>query len=143
MTLKGEARTRYMRDYMRRKRAQERAEAPSLTRERVKPTPASGAAKDVRIRELEALLIKRYRAGMKAGLEVIQHLKAENAAMKVELAKLRGEGQVTRSHREERSRPVEFTEVGRLRAEIGRLKSDIIKLRMMLQEEPDATKLRK
>jgi hypothetical protein len=54
-----------------------------------------------------------------------------------------GEGQLTRSHREERSRPVEFTEVGRLRAEIGRLKSDNIKLKMMLQEEPDAAKLRK
>jgi hypothetical protein len=38
---------------------------------------------------------------------------------------------------------VEFTEIGRLRAENGRLKSDITKLRMMLQEEPDATKLRK
>jgi hypothetical protein len=54
-----------------------------------------------------------------------------------------GEGQLTRSHREERSRPVEFTEVGKLRAEIGRLKSDNFKLKAALQEEPDAAKLRK
>jgi hypothetical protein len=70
-------------------------------------------------------------------------LRAENAALKAELAKRRGEGHLTRSHREERGRPVEFTEVGRLRAEIGRLKSDIHKLKAALQEEPDAAKLRK
>jgi len=49
----------------------------------------------------------------------------------------RGEGQLMRSRREE------FTEVGKLRAEIVRLKSDIAKLKAMLQEEPDAAKLRK
>jgi hypothetical protein len=37
----------------------------------------------------------------------------------------------------------EFTEIGRLRGEIGRLKSDNRKLKEMLQEEPDAAKLRK
>ena len=72
-------------------------------------------------------------------LLTIAKLKARIA----ELEQRRGESQVTRSHREERGRPVEFTEVGKLRAEVGRLKSDIIKLKMMLQEEPDAAKLRK
>lgn len=55
----------------------------------------------------------------------------------------RSEGQVTRRHREERGRPVEFTEIGKLRAEIVTLKSDIIKLKTALQEEPDVAKLRK
>jgi hypothetical protein len=75
----------------------------------------------------------------------IRELKQQLAQAHKRIAELerRGEGQLTRSHREERSRPVEFTEVGKLRAEIGRLKSDIIKLKMMLQEEPDAAKLRK
>src|SRR5215472_11826857 len=70
---------------------------------------------------------------------------AEITALKRRIVELeqRGKDQLTRSHREERSRPVEFTEVGKLRAEIGRLKSDVTKLRMMLQEEPDAAKLRK
>jgi uncharacterized protein with PIN domain len=54
-----------------------------------------------------------------------------------EVVERRGEGELTRSRREE------FTEVGKLRAEIGRLKSDNTKLRAMLQEEPDAAKLRK
>jgi len=83
MTLKGEARTKYMRDYMRRRRAGQQA----------KPKPRAPASD--------------------------------------------GEGQLTRSRREE------FAEVGRLKAEIGRLKSDIFKLKAMLQEEPDAAKLRK
>jgi len=53
-------------------------------------------------------------------------------------------GQLTRSRRAQAGeRPVEFSEVGRLRAEIGRLKSDIIKLKAALQEDPDAAKLRK
>jgi hypothetical protein len=43
----------------------------------------------------------------------------------------------------QRGPPIEFTEVGKLRAEIGKLKSDIYKLKAMLQEEPDAAKLRK
>jgi hypothetical protein len=77
---------------------------------------------------------------------------ADIAALKQQLAQAhkriaelerRGEGQLTRSHREERSHPMEFTEVGKLRAEIGRLKSDNTKLKAMLQEEPDAAKLRK
>src|SRR5262249_27163039 len=42
-----------------------------------------------------------------------------------------------------RSRREEFGEVGKLRGENAKLKSDIIKLKAMLQEEPDATKLRK
>ena len=122
MTLKGEARTRYMRDYMRRRRAKQHAKAPGLTKGRVKPSPAADTAKDTRIRELET----------------------ELAQARQRIAKLeqRGEGRLTRSHREERGRPVEFTEVGKLRAEIGRLKSDILKLKAALQEEPDAAKLR-
>ena len=79
MTLKGEARTKYMRDYMRRRRAGQQS----------KPKPRAPAS------------------------------------------------DVARSRREE------FAEVGRLKAEIVRLKSDIIKLKAMLQEEPDAAKLRK
>ena len=71
---------------------------------------------------------------------------ADIAALKRELAQAhkriaelerRGEGQLTRSRREEHG------EVGRLRAEVVKLKSDIIKLKAMLQEEPDAAKLRK
>jgi hypothetical protein len=37
----------------------------------------------------------------------------------------------------------EFGETGKLRGEIGKLKSDIAKLKAMLQEEPDAARLRK
>jgi hypothetical protein len=48
-----------------------------------------------------------------------------------------GEGQLTRSRRGE------FGEVGKLWAENAKLKSDIFKLKAMLQEEPDAAKLRK
>jgi len=70
---------------------------------------------------------------------------AEITALKRRIVELerRGEGQLTRSHREERSRPVEFTEVGKLRAEIVRLKSNNAKLKAALQEDPDAAKLRK
>jgi hypothetical protein len=76
----------------------------------------------------------------------------EIARLKARIAELerRGEGQLTRGRREEqfserreRLSKVDFSEVGKLRAENGRLKSDIIKLKMMLQEEPDAAKLRK
>jgi hypothetical protein len=49
MTLKGEARTNYMREYMRRRRAGETAKGVKP----VKPSPAPDAAKDARIRELE------------------------------------------------------------------------------------------
>jgi len=108
-----------------------------------KPSPV----KDARIRAFDAELaqkFERYRESFKDGLEAIRQLKAENAVLKAELAKRRSEGQVTRGHRERAGeRPVEFTEAGKLRAEIGRLKSDIAKLKMMLQEEPDAAKLRK
>jgi hypothetical protein len=48
-----------------------------------------------------------------------------------------------KDERIQRGPPVEFTEVGKLRAEIAKLKSDIFKLKAMLQEEPEATKLRK
>jgi hypothetical protein len=51
-----------------------------------------------------------------------------------------GEAQLMRGRR---SAEVEFSEVGKLRGEIAKLKSDIIKLKTMLQEEPDAAKLRK
>jgi len=65
------------------------------------------------------------------------------AKLKARIAELeqrgRSQGQLKVAH----SRREEFTEVGKLRAEIGRLKSDIIKLKAMLQEEPDAAKLRK
>jgi hypothetical protein len=66
----------------------------------------------------------------------------EIARLKARIAELerRGEGaQLTRSRRAE----VEFGEVGKLRGENVKLKSDITKLKMMLQEDPDAAKLRK
>jgi hypothetical protein len=50
-----------------------------------------------------------------------------------------GQGQLKKAH----SHSQQFSEVGKLRAEIGKLKSDIVKLKAMLQEEPDAAKLRK
>jgi hypothetical protein len=54
MTLKGEARTRYMREYMRRRRAK----APGAGLKRAPVKPASDTAKDARIRELEAELAR-------------------------------------------------------------------------------------
>jgi len=48
-----------------------------------------------------------------------------------------------KDERIQRAPPVEFSEVGKLRAEIGKLKSDIRKLKAMLQEQPDAANLRK
>jgi len=114
MTLKGEARTKYMRDYMRRRRAGQQAKP--------KPrVPASDVAKDARIRELEGELVQAHKR--------IAELEQRG----------RSQGQLKVAH----NRPVEFIEVSKLRAEIGRLKSDIIKLKAMLQEEPDAAKLRK
>ena len=71
---------------------------------------------EARIRELEAELARRPPLAKKA-----------QAAIKP--------AEPTRSGR--------FSEEGRLRAEIVALKSDITKLKMMLQEEPDAAKLRK
>jgi chromosome segregation ATPase len=155
-----------MRDYMRRKRAAQRAKAPGLTSKPVNPSPAPDSAKDARIRELESQLAlvevsvpslvadwrarmaeleaqhAKHRAAWKAS---VVELEAELAQARKRIAELerRSEGQLTRRHREERSRPVEFTEVGRLRAEIDKLKSDIFKLKAALQEEPDAAKLRK
>jgi hypothetical protein len=93
-------------------------------------------------------LMRRRRAGQQAKPKPsakdarIHALEAELTQAHKRITELEQRG-ITRGHREERSHPVEFTEIGRLRAEIGRLKSDITKLRMMLQEEPDATKLRK
>jgi hypothetical protein len=62
---------------------------------------------------------------------------AELKARIRELEERRGGGQLTRSRRGE------FGEVGKLRAENAKLKSDNVKLKAMLQEEPDAAKLRK
>jgi len=67
----------------------------------------------------------------------VARLKAALAAKPA--ARNEPEGQLTRSTRRESP----FSEVGKLRAEIGKLKSDIFKLKAMLQEEPDAAKLRK
>jgi len=68
---------------------------------------------------------------------------AEIAALKKRIAELERRGQGGGQLKVAHSRREEFTEVGRLRAEIGKLKSDIIKLKMMLQQDPDAAKLRK
>jgi len=81
----------------------------------------------------------------KGYIEALKNRDREIAALKARIAELqrRGAGpQLTRSHRREAGE-VEFSETGKLRAEIGKLKSDIIKLKTMLQEEPDAAKLRK
>jgi len=99
-----------------------RYRAGLATKHATKPSPASDTAKDARIRALEGELAQ--------------------ARKRIADLEGRGEGRLTRSSREGRSRPVEFTEIGRLQAEIGRLKSDIVKLKAALQEEPDAAKLR-
>jgi hypothetical protein len=69
----------------------------------------------------------------------------EIAALKARLAELerRSAGpQLTRSHRRQAGE-ADFSEAGKQRAEIGQLKSDNVKLKAMLQEDPDAAKLRK
>ena len=123
MTLKGEAKTKYQREYMRRRRAEQRAKA------KPQPTPLREAAPQIdpeaRIRELED----------------------RNRKLEPELARerqRRGEGQPTRSRRDSgQTGAADFSEAGRLRGEIGKLKFDISKLKEMLAEEPDAAKLRK
>src|SRR5262245_31096910 len=90
--------------------------------------------------------VHRFRAKHRTGKPETKRNETEIARLKARIRELEaalahGEGQVTRSTRG--GTRMEFTEVGRLRAEIGRLKSDIIKLKRMLQEEPDAAKLRK
>jgi hypothetical protein len=68
---------------------------------------------------------------------------SETAALKARSAEQRrGASPLTRSYRREAGE-LDFSEVGKLQAEIGKLKSDIFKLKAMLQEEPDAAKLRK
>jgi hypothetical protein len=57
-------------------------------------------------------------------------------------AKPDGRSQLTRSYPREAGE-LDFSEVGKLRAENGKLKSDIFKLKAMLQLDPDAAKLRK
>jgi hypothetical protein len=112
-------RRRYFRELMRRRRA----EASGITKA-VKPSAAADDAKDARIRELEAELVQ--------------------ARKRIAELERRGEGQLKARHStRDGGRPVEFTEVGRLRAEIVGLKSDIRKFKAALQEEPDAAKLRK
>jgi hypothetical protein len=75
------------------------------------------------------------------------HRDDEIARLKARIAELekRGAGaQLTRSrHDDGQTSAAVFGEVGKLRGENAKLKSDIIKLKMMLQEEPDAAKLRK
>src|SRR5262249_22518677 len=78
---------------------------PGLTAKRVKPTPAP-AAKDARIRELEAELAQARR--------------------RIADLERRGEGQVTRSHREE------FGEVAGLQAENAALRDEVIELKTVL-----------
>jgi hypothetical protein len=70
----------------------------------------------------------------------------EIATLKARIAELERRGgtshQLTRSHRRQAGE-IDFSEVGKLQAEIRKLKSDIFKLKATLQEEPDAAKLRK
>ena len=78
-------------------------------------------------------------------------LAAEIAALKQQLAQahkriaeLERRGELTRGRRDSgQTGAAVFSEVGKLRAEIVKLKFDIIKRKAMLQEEPDAAKLRK
>jgi len=100
-----------------------RYRAGLATKPATKPSPTSDSAKDARIRKLEAELEQARKS--------IADLERRGA----------GESQLTRSTRGGVRQ--EFGKLGRLRAEINRLKSDIFKLKAMLQEEPDATKLRK
>src|SRR5262249_37335124 len=86
--------------------------------------------------------VHRFRAKHRTGKPQTKHetkqLEAEIAALKQRIAELerRGEGQLTRSRREE------FGEVGKFGGENAKRKSRIIKLKGM-QEEADAAKLRK
>jgi hypothetical protein len=78
----------------------------------------------------------------------IRELEQENANLKARVTELkqRGEGQIMRRRRREEGQfgeKIDFSEVGKLRGENAALKSDIVKLKTMLQEEPDAAKLRK
>src|SRR5437660_1109276 len=80
------------------------------------------------------------------GMAEIVALKRQLAQARDRITELerRGVGQLTRGReRADGARPVEFTEVGRLRAEIAKLKFDVAKLKAALEEEPDAAKLRK
>jgi hypothetical protein len=76
-------------------------------------------------------------------------LEAECTKLKAECAKLKSENANLRQCGENQDAPLkvrpqqEFGEVAQLRAEIGKLKSNIRDLKAMLQEEPDAAKLRK
>src|SRR5262245_33940433 len=97
-----------------------------------KPTAKVVAAQAARTRELEAELERETVAHVKtlAMLEQAAETaqKALSRVQEAELArerKRRGEGQLTRGRR------AEFSEEGKLRAEIVRLKSDIIKLKAM------------
>jgi len=85
----------------------------------IEATPAPDATKDQEIARLKARIRELEAQARKSTANPERH------------------GQVAHGHRQE------FTEIGRLKAEIGKLKSDIIKLKRELQEEPDATKLRK
>jgi chromosome segregation ATPase len=73
--------------------------------------------------------------------------KARIAALEQELAALkvgrRDQGQGQGQLRTQHGRLGEGGEVGKLRGENATLRSDILKLKAMLQEEPDAAKLRK
>src|SRR5262249_10752174 len=85
--------------------------------------------------------MRRRRAGIETAPAADAVKDQEIARLKARVRELTANserhGQVAHGRRQE------FTEVGRLKAEIGRPKSDIIKLKMMLQEEPDTAKLRK
>jgi hypothetical protein len=94
---------------------------------------------------------QRYMARLLAGKPSVTKPAKADAAKDREIARLtariaelerRGAGpQLTRSHRREAGEV--FGEVGKLRAENTKLKSENFKQKAMLQEDPDAAKLRK
>src|SRR5262245_65396977 len=92
--------------------------------------------------------MRRRRAGIEAAPAPAAAKDQEIARLRARVRELEAQARKSTSNSERRGqvahgRRQEFTEVGRLKAEIASLKSDIIKLKAALQEEPDAAKLRK
>jgi hypothetical protein len=109
VTLKGEAKTKYQRDYMRRRRAEQRAKSeptPKPTHEAAPQIdPAAVAELEARIRELEAKLYREegvargnFRAARKADAE-IKRLKARIRKLEQEAIDLRLEAAAARQPR--------------------------------------------
>jgi hypothetical protein len=94
--------------------------------------------------ERQRRYLDRIRATGVAAMEAqVAALKDENATLRRRIAFLERHGEGQDQLKITRTSPQEFGETGRLRAENAKLKADIRKLKAMMQEEPEATKLRK